>query len=102
MTIREISLVVAAALVAFEEPTARLSERPMGQNCTAASPCAAADVRQHFLPDGPERSMAATSVPLAEYGNFDAGRFFGFEEAGDRVGFGQGPFSDFSRKSVGV
>ncbi len=46
--------------------------------------------------------MAATSVPLAEYGNFDAGRFFGFEEAGDRVGFGQGPFSDFSRKSVGV
>jgi hypothetical protein len=59
-------------------------------------------VQQPFLPDEPERLTAAMPVPASEYGNLDAGRFFGFAEAGDRVGFGQGPFGDFSRESVGV
>jgi hypothetical protein len=71
----------------------------MGPNCTAALPCAAGDVQQPFLPDEPERSTVATPVRASEYGNPDAGRFFGFAEAGDRVGFGQGPFGDYYQKS---
>jgi hypothetical protein len=40
-------------------------------------------------------------MTASEYGmNADTGRFFGFAEAGDRVGFGQGPFGDFFFKGV--
>ena len=67
---------------------------------TTSTPCAAVDVRQPFLPDEPERSTAAPPVTASEYAiSADAGRFFGFAEAGDRVGFGQGPFGDFYQNS---
>jgi len=86
--------VAVAILIALEGADASI-EPPFDHGCFAAAPCASADMRQPFLPDEPERSAAATPAPVSEYViSADTGRFFGFAEAGDRVGFGQGPFGD--------
>jgi hypothetical protein len=70
-------------------------EPPRGGRCVTASPCVVVDTLQPFLPDEPERSAAAVPAPRSEQViSIDTGRFFGFAEAGDRVGFGQGPFGD--------
>jgi hypothetical protein len=87
--------IAAIALTALEAAIAPI-EQPLDGRCVEASSCIVADMRQPFLPDAPEHFAAATPVRVSErVSSVDTGGFFGFAEAGDRVGFGQGPFSDF-------
>ena len=94
--------IAAIALTALETAGASI-EHSVDGRCVEASPCAVGDLRQPFLPEAPERFSAATPVRTSErVVSIDAGGFFGFAEAGDRVGYGQGPFSDFYDRSETV
>ena len=87
--------IAAIALTALEAANASI-EQPRDGQCVETSSCLVADMRQPFLPDAPEHFATARPVPTSERViSVDAGGFFGFAEA-DRVGFGQGPFTDFS------